>query len=50
MTADELAQHITKGEPTSKARHSKGVAGVNDEQAKSIAEFIKTFKWSSLIC
>ena len=41
-TADELAQHITKGEATSKAPHNKGIAGVTDAEAKSIGEFIKT--------
>jgi len=44
LTADELAQHITKGEATSKAPHNKGIAGMTDAEAKSIAEFIKTLK------
>lgn len=44
LTADELAQHITKGEASSKAPHNKGIAGVTDAEAKSVAEFIKTFK------
>jgi cytochrome c len=44
LTADQLAQHITKGEATSKAPHNKGVSGVSDADAKSIAEFIKTLK------
>jgi hypothetical protein len=37
-------QHITKGEPDSKAPHNKGISGVNDAQAKAIAEFVKTLK------
>ena len=44
LTADALAEHITKGEATSKAPHKKGIAGVSDVEAKSIAEFIKTLK------
>jgi cytochrome c553 len=44
LTADQLTQHITKGEATSKAPHNKGVSGVSDADAKSIAEFIKTLK------
>ena len=43
-TADELAQHITKGETTSKAPHNKAIAGVTDAEAKSIGEFIKTLQ------
>ena len=44
LTADDLAQHITKGEASSKAPHNKGIAGVTEAEAKSIAEFIKTLK------
>jgi cytochrome c553 len=44
LTADELTQHITKGETTSKAPHNKGVSGLSDGDAKLIAEFIKTLK------
>jgi cytochrome c len=39
-----VAEQITKGKAGSKAPHSKGIAGLNDEQAKAIAEFIKTLK------
>jgi mono/diheme cytochrome c family protein len=42
--ADRIVQHITKGEPDSKAPHNKGISGVNDAQAKAIAEFVKTLK------
>jgi cytochrome c len=44
MTADQLVQHITMGEATSKAPHKKGISGLSEAQAKSIAEFIKTLK------
>jgi mono/diheme cytochrome c family protein len=42
--ANQIADHITKGESGSKAPHNKGIAGLNDEQAKAIAEYIKTLK------
>jgi mono/diheme cytochrome c family protein len=44
MTTDQIVQHITKGEPTSKAPHKKGISGLSEPDAKSIAEFIKTLK------
>ena len=42
MDADQLVQHVTKGESTSKAPHNKGMSGLKDDQAKAIAEYIKT--------
>jgi len=42
--ANQIAEHITKGESGSKAPHNKGIAGLNDEQAKTIAEWVKTLK------
>ena len=44
LSAAQISQHITKGEATSKPPHNKGVAGVNDAQAKAIADFIKSLK------
>lgn len=44
MEANQIAEHITKGESGSKAPHNKGIAGLNDEQAKTIAEWVKTLK------
>jgi len=44
IEANQIAEHITKGESGSKAPHNKGIAGLNDDQAKSIAEYIKTLK------
>jgi mono/diheme cytochrome c family protein len=40
----QLVDHITKGEPTSKAPHNKGITGLNNEQAMAIAQFIKALK------
>jgi len=31
-------ERVTKGQPGSKAPHSKGMTGLNDEQAKAIAD------------
>ena len=42
--ASQLVEHITKGEPSSKAPHSKGIAGLTNEQAQAIADFVKTLK------
>ena len=39
---DKIAGHITKGEPASKPPHNKGISGLNEGQAKAIAEYIKT--------
>src|SRR5215471_2409709 len=44
MDADQIAQHILKGEPDAKAPHNKGMSGVNDEQAKAIAAYVKSLK------
>ena len=42
--ANQIAEHITKGESGSKAPHNKGIPGLNDEQAKAVAEWIKSLK------
>lgn len=39
-----VMDHITKGEHTSKPPHNKGIAGLNGDQAKAIAEFVKSLK------
>ncbi len=44
LTTDQIAEHITKGEASSKAPHNKGISGVSETQFKAIAEFIKTLK------
>lgn len=43
-TPAQIAEHIMKGEASSKAPHNKAIAGVNEAQAKAIAEFVKTLK------
>jgi mono/diheme cytochrome c family protein len=44
LEADQIVKHILKGEPESKAPHNKGMSGVNEEQAKAIAEYVKALK------
>ena len=44
LDVTQMVDRIAKGEPSSKAPHNKGVAGLSDEQARAIAEYIKTMK------
>lgn len=44
LDATQILGRLTKGEPSSKAPHNKGIAGLSDEQARAIAEYIKTMK------
>lgn len=44
LDANQIADHITKGEAGSKAPHNKGIAGLSDDQAKAIGEWVKTLK------
>jgi mono/diheme cytochrome c family protein len=44
LDVKQIADHITKGEPTSKPPHNKGISGVTDDQATAIAQYIKTLK------
>ena len=44
LEVNQVVEHITKGEATSKAPHNKGMSGVSEAQAKEIAEYIKTLK------
>jgi mono/diheme cytochrome c family protein len=42
MDAGQIADQITKGNPADKAPHNKGMSGVSADQAKLIADFVKT--------
>ena len=44
LDVDQIVEHVTKGEPSSKTPHNKGISGLTGEQAKAIAEYIKTLK------
>src|SRR5436305_5632730 len=42
LDSETLAARVTEGDPASKAPHNKGMSGLNADQAKAIAEFVKT--------
>jgi len=44
LDAGQITQHLTKGEPASKAPHKKGISGLSEDQAKAIAEYVKNLK------
>jgi cytochrome c len=44
LDVNQVVERLTKGQSGRKAPHSKGMAGLNDDQAKAIAEYIKTLK------
>ena len=42
MDANQIAAHLAKGNPGSKAPHNKAMSGLKPEQTKAIAEYVKT--------
>jgi cytochrome c len=44
LTEAQVADLLTKGEAGKKAPHGKAVAGLTEEQAKSVATFVKGLK------
>jgi mono/diheme cytochrome c family protein len=44
MDSDQIVENTLKGKPDSKAPHNKGISGVNEAQAKAIAEYVKSLK------
>lgn len=44
VDADQIVQQITAGKPDSKGPHKKAMSGVDEAQAKAIAEYIKSLK------
>ena len=44
LDASQIAEHLTKGEPNSKAPHNKSISGLSEAQAKMIADYVKTLK------
>jgi mono/diheme cytochrome c family protein len=44
LDVTKLVDHVTKGEAKSKPPHNKGITGLSDDQAKAIAEFVKSLK------
>ena len=43
-TAEQIADFVTKGEAGKKAPHGKPMSGLTAEQAKAVADFVKTLK------
>jgi mono/diheme cytochrome c family protein len=44
LSADQITDLLVKGEDAKKAPHKKAIAGVSADDAKAIAEFVKTLK------
>jgi len=44
IEVDKLTEHITKGDAAMKPPHNKGMSGISEEQAKAIAEYVRTLK------
>lgn len=44
MDASQITQHLTKGEPNSKPPHKKGMSGLTEEQATTLAEYVRSLK------
>ena len=44
LTADQITDLLTKGNEAKKAPHKKAIAGVTADDAKVIAEYVKTLQ------
>jgi hypothetical protein len=44
LTADQITDLLTKGEDAKKAPHKKAVSGVTADDAKAVADYVKTLK------
>ena len=44
LDASQIVEHLTKGESTSKPPHNKGISGLSEDQAKAIADYVKSLK------
>jgi mono/diheme cytochrome c family protein len=44
LTADQITDLLTKGDDAKKAPHKKAVAGVAADDAKAVADYVKTLK------
>ena len=44
LTADQITDLLAKGNDAKKAPHKKAVAGVSAEDAKAVADYVKTLK------
>ena len=44
LTADQITDLLTKGDDAKKPPHKKALAGVSADDAKAVADFVKTLK------
>jgi len=44
LTDDQISDLLTKGNDAKKAPHKKAISGLTPEDAKAVAEYIKTLK------
>ena len=44
MSADQIGAFLTKGDDAKKAPHKKAITGLSADDAKSVAEYVKTLK------
>ena len=44
VTADQIAEMLMKGDDTKKPPHKKPLAGLTADDAKAVADFVKTLK------
>lgn len=44
VDSDTIVQQVTKGKPDSKGPHKKPTAGLDEAQAKALADYIQTLK------
>lgn len=44
LSADQINDLLTKGDEAKKAPHKKGISGVAGDDAKAVADFVKTLK------
>jgi mono/diheme cytochrome c family protein len=42
MDANQITEHLTKGNAASKSPHNKGMSGLTPAHTKAIAEYVKT--------
>lgn len=44
LTADQITDLLSKGDEAKKAPHKKAISGVAGDDAKAVAEYVKTLK------
>ena len=44
LSADQITTMVSKGAADKKAPHTKAVSGITEDQAKAVAEYVKTLK------